>query len=190
MVTGATDGNAYLYANHIKCEYFSVRIQWCDKPMEYLVLKFIHVIGAIIILGTGIGIAFFMFMAHRSRNTEFIARTASVVVIADFVFTATAIVAQPLTGYLLLRETSTPLLASWVLLSLSLYVVAGLFWLPVVWFQRRMRDLAIQSAAAEMELPEQYYKLFRLWFIFGFPGFGSVMLIVWLMVAKPALWGT
>ena len=60
--------------------------------MSYLTLKFLHVIGAVVILGTGTGIAFFMLMAHLSREVAFIARTAGVVVLADMLFTATAVV--------------------------------------------------------------------------------------------------
>lgn len=157
--------------------------------MTYLVLKYVHVIGAIVILGTGMGIAFFMFMAHRSKDVGFVARTASVVVLADIIFTATAVIAQPVTGYLLLLETGIGLTERWVMLSLVLYAVAGAFWLPVVWIQVRMRDLAAAAAATGDALPERYHRLFRIWLAFGFPGFGSVMLIIWLMIAKPSLGG-
>ena len=153
--------------------------------MAYFILKFAHIIGAMAILGTGAGIAFFMLMAHLTRDVPFIARTAGVVVLADLVFTATAVLLQPVTGYLLLRETGGSLVEPWVLVSLGLYAVAGAFWLPVVWMQRRMRDLAVAAAAAGVPLPDAYHRLFRLWFAFGLPGFGSVLLIVWLMIAKP-----
>lgn len=126
-----------------------------------------------------------MLMAHLSRNADFIARTANVVVIADVVFTATAIVLQPISGWLLMRTVGASFSDGWILVSLFLYVVAGVFWLPVVWFQIRMRDLARQSAILGEALPAQYHRLFRWWFAFGFPGFGSVAAIVWLMIAKP-----
>lgn len=155
--------------------------------MTYIVLKFLHVVGATVILGTGTGIAFFMLMAHLSRDAAYVARTAGTVVVADTLFTATAILAQPTTGYLLTREVGLSLTEPWVALSLALYVVAGLFWLPVVWMQARMRDLAREAAATGGVLPRAYHRLFRLWFAFGFPGFGSVLAIVWLMIAKPAL---
>jgi uncharacterized membrane protein len=154
--------------------------------LTYLILKYLHVVGAAVILGTGAGIAFFMLMAHLSRDAGFIARTAAVVVVADMVFTATAVVAQPVTGYLLAVETGIPLSEGWVVASLILYLVAGLFWLPVVWMQARMRDLAKQAAATGSVLPDEYHRLFRRWFAFGVPGFGSVMLIMWLMIAKPS----
>lgn len=153
--------------------------------MTYLLLKYLHVLGAIVLLGTGSEIAFFMLMAHRSGDAVFVARTAAVVVLADMIFTASAIVAQPVTGYLLLRETGVALADFWIAAALGLYVVAGLFWLPVVFIQIRMRDLAVIAAAKGDQLPNSYNRLFKIWFIFGFPGFGSVGAILWLMIAKP-----
>jgi uncharacterized membrane protein len=155
--------------------------------MAYFVLKYMHVIGAVAILGTGSGIAFFMLMAHLTRDTAFVARTAGVVVLADKLFTATAVVAQPVTGYLLMRQTNVAMTDFWLASSLVLYAIAGGFWLPVVWIQARMRDLATAAAASGEPLPPRYYRLFRIWFAFGVPGFGSVLAIVWLMVVKPSL---
>jgi uncharacterized membrane protein len=155
--------------------------------VTYSLLKYLHVIGATVILGTGSGIAFFMVMAHLTLDAAFVARTASVVVLADIVFTATAVVTQPLTGYLLSRQTGVSMSEGWLAASLVLYAVAGAFWLPVVWMQVRMRDLAAAAALAGTPLPRSYHRLFRLWFAVGFPGFGSVMLIIWLMIAKPSL---
>lgn len=154
-------------------------------PTLFLALKYLHVLGAIVILGTGSGIAFFMLMAHRSHDAAFIARTARVVVLADFVFTATAIVAQPVTGYFLMRATGVRFTDTWITASLALFVMAGGFWLPVIWMQQRMRDLAARAAADSAPLPPAYHRLFRLWFIYGFPGFGAVLAILWLMIAKP-----
>lgn len=149
-------------------------------------LKYLHVLGATVILGTGAGIAFFMLMAHLSADTAFIARTAGVVVMADVLFTATAVLAQPLTGYLLSREAGFALSDRWIEASLVLYAVAGLFWLPVVWIQMRLRDLAAKAERDGAALPSAYYRWFRVWFLFGIPGFGSVMAIIWLMIAKPS----
>jgi uncharacterized membrane protein len=151
----------------------------------YFLIKYLHVLGAIVILGTGTGIAFFMLMAHRSRDAEFIARTASVVVIADAIFTLSAVILQPVTGGLLMMLSATGIMERWILASLVLYVVAGLFWVPVVFMQIEMRDLARKAAEQRAALPERYFVLFRRWFAFGFPGFGATMLILWLMIAKP-----
>ena len=151
----------------------------------YFFVKYLHVLGAIVILGTGTGIAFFMMMAHRSGEAAFIARTASTVVIADMVFTLTAVLLQPVTGWLLMMLSSTGFTELWILASLGLYAAAGLFWVPVIFMQIEMRDLARTAAAANAALPPRYFALFRRWFLFGIPGFGSVMLILWLMITKP-----
>lgn len=154
----------------------------------YFLAKYLHVLGAIVILGTGSGIAFFMLMAHRSGDAAFIAKTASVVVIADLLFTATAVVAQPVTGGLLMWIDGMSPSEPWLIGALALYVVAGLFWVPVVFMQIEMRDLAHRAVQERAALPPRYFALFNRWFLFGFPGFGSVALILWLMIAKPNLW--
>ncbi|MBI5263902.1 MAG: DUF2269 domain-containing protein [Bradyrhizobium sp.] len=153
--------------------------------MVYFLLKYLHVLGAIVILGTGTGIAFFMLMAHRSSDVAFIARTAAVVVIADALFTLSAVILQPLTGLALIALSSFRLAEGWLVASLALYALAGLFWIPVVFMQIEMRDLARKAVTEHQVLPPRYFTLFRRWFAFGFPGFGSVMLILWLMTAKP-----
>ena len=151
----------------------------------YFVVKYLHVLGAIVILGTGSGIAFFMLMAHLSRDAAFIARTASVVVLADMMLTLSAVIAQPITGGILMMLSSTAFSEGWLATSLVLYAVAGLFWVPVIFMQLEMRDLARVAAEKSQPLPPRYLVLFRRWFLFGIPGFGSVMIILYLMIAKP-----
>jgi len=155
--------------------------------LTYLALKFLHIVGATALLGTGAGIAFFMLLAHRTGDAATVASVARIVVIADFVFTATAVVVQPITGFLLAWIVGYSLLDGWILLSIALYLLTGAFWLPVVWMQMRMRDLAAEAVREAKPLPAQYHRLFRLWFAFGFPAFGAVVAIFWLMIAKPQL---
>jgi uncharacterized membrane protein len=126
-----------------------------------------------------------MLMAHRSGDAAFIARTAATVVFADMLFTLTAVLLQPVTGGLLMMLSATAFTERWLLASLVLYAVAGLFWVPVIFMQREMRDLARGSEEKNQPLPPRYFVLFRRWFLFGIPGFGSVMIILWLMIAKP-----
>jgi len=150
-----------------------------------VILRWLHVIGACVLFGTGAGIAFFMLMAHRTRQPSIIAHTSSVVVIADTIFTAGAVVVQPVTGALLASMIGWSLLEGWIVLSLLLYVLVGVFWLPVVWIQLRLRDLAKQADRAGTALPEAYHRLFRIWFACGFPAFFAVLAIIWLMLARP-----
>jgi uncharacterized membrane protein len=151
----------------------------------YFFVKYLHVLGAIVILGTGGGIAFFMLMAHRTGDAAFIARTAAIVVIADMLFTLTAVLLQPVSGGVLMMLSSTAITERWLMTSLGLYAVAGLFWVPVIFMQIEMRDLAREAVLQSQPLPPRYFALIRRWFLFGIPGFGSVMAILWLMIAKP-----
>ncbi|MFL4999977.1 MAG: DUF2269 family protein [Xanthobacteraceae bacterium] len=153
--------------------------------MTYLILKFLHVIGAAVLLGTGAGIAFFMLMAHLAGKPAVIAGVARTVVLADFLFTATAVATQPITGILLAYEVGYSLRDGWIAWSIVLYLVTGAFWLPVVWMQMRMRTLAEAAAQQGVPLPPTYHRLFWLWFAFGFPAFAAVVTIFWLMVARP-----
>ena len=151
------------------------------------VLRFLHVIGEAILFGTGMGIAFFMVMAHRTGDAGKIAHVAGTVVIADALFTATAVIVQPITGVLLAREIGWSLTEGWIVLSVVLYIVTGLFWLPVVAIQLRLRNLARMAAKDGQPLPDEYRRLYRLWFACGFPAFFAVLGIFWLMLTKPAI---
>jgi uncharacterized membrane protein len=155
--------------------------------MDYFLLKWLHVIGSTVLLGTGAGIAFFMLMAHRSGDVRLIAGVARIVVIADYVFTSTAVIVQPITGVLLARTTGYALSEGWIVASIGLYLLTGAFWLPVVWMQSRMRNLAAAAAAGGTPLPAQYHRLFRWWFAFGFPAFTAVLAIFWLMITRPEI---
>ena len=154
--------------------------------MAYVdLLRWLHVIGAAVLLGTGVGIAFFMLMANRTRHPTLLAHTAGIVVLADFIFTATAALVQPITGFILARVLGWDPTRGWLALSLALYVLTGLCWLPVVWIQIRMRDLAREAARTGSELPKAYDRLYWGWLWLGVPGFTAVLAILWLMVAKP-----
>ena len=152
-----------------------------------IILRFVHVMGAITLMGTGAGIAFFMVMAQPTRDARIIAHVAGTVVIADTVFTATAAVVQPITGVLLAWNLGWPLTEGWIVLSIGLYLFVGAFWLPVVWIQIRLRDLAREAAGQGAALPPRYLRLYRIWFAFGFPAFAAMLGIIWLMLARPVI---
>ncbi len=155
--------------------------------MTYLILKYLHVIGASVLLGTGAGIAFFMLLGHFTGKPVVVAAIARIVVVADFLFTATAVVVQPVTGIALAWHMGWSLWEGWLALSIALYILTGAFWLPVVWMQIQMRDLAAAATIAGTALPAEYHRLFWWWFAFGFPAFAAVLAIFWLMIAKPQI---
>ncbi|MEZ0279827.1 DUF2269 family protein [Methyloceanibacter sp.] len=153
--------------------------------MAYLILKYLHIIGASVLLGTGAGIAFFMLLAHRTGDSRAIAGVARIVVIADYRLTASTVALQPITGAALVWLVGYSFLEGWILLSLLLY--AELFWLPVVRIQTRMRDLAMASVKHASAIAGRISPSFRRWFAFGFPAFASVLAIFWLMIARPRI---
>jgi uncharacterized membrane protein len=155
--------------------------------MDYIyLLKLIHVLGASVLFGTGVGIAFFMLMAHRTGHAGVIAVTARFVVIADLIFTATAVVVQPVSGFALAWAIGlSPLREPWIVVSILIYILVGLCWLPVVFIQMRMRDLANDAAINGKPLPDGYRRLFRIWFALGWPAFAGVIAIFVLMIWQP-----
>jgi uncharacterized membrane protein len=136
----------------------------------------------------GAGIAYFFIRAQRTGDVKVIAAVGKDVVLADAVFTAAAVLLQPLTGLALVSIGGIPWTQPWILVSLILYVLVGCFWLPVVWLQIRMRNLAVSAAATESALPPTYRRYYQWWFALGWPAFLGVLVIFYLMVAKPTLW--
>lgn len=148
-------------------------------------LKIIHILSGAVLFGTGAGIAFFMLRAHMTRNVATMAAVSSIVVLADFVFTVTAVVVQPISGLGLIHLQGYSLNEPWLMAAYGLYVLIGICWLPVVWIQMELAKMAKRAQAEGEALPSRYFSLFRIWFILGWPAFAGVIGIYWLMVAKP-----
>ena len=153
----------------------------------YLIVKTLHILSAAVLFGSGAAIAFFMLMAWRSGDAPGFALAAKHVVLADWLFTTTAVIAQPLTGIALAHLAGWPLTAPWLLWSYGLYIVIGICWLPVVWIQLRVRRLMNEAVAAGKPVPERVHRLMRIWFALGWPAFAALIAIFGLMVARPGL---
>ncbi|WP_026869403.1 DUF2269 family protein [Inquilinus limosus] len=153
----------------------------------YMAIKYVHVISSTIIFGTGLGTAFQMWTAHRRGDVRAIAVVARNVVRADWYFTTPAVIVQPLSGAAMMHLAGFQITDGWLALSLGLYVLTGACWLPVVWLQIRAARLAEQAAATGQPLPKTYHHILRLWFLLGWPAFIAVLVIFWLMLAKPIL---
>lgn len=153
--------------------------------MEYVALKWLHVVSSTLLFGTGIGSAFYKWLADRDGNLEHMARTNRHVVLADWLFTAPTVVLQPLTGIAMVIMTGYSFTTFWVMGSIVLYVLAGLCWLPVVVIQIRMRDLCNESLVNGTALPERYFIYSRWWFWLGVVAFISLVVVFFLMVFKP-----
>ncbi len=153
---------------------------------SYLLLKWLHIMSSVLLVGTGFGSAFYLYFVNRTRNVEAIAQVVRLVVRADWWFTTPAIIVQPATGFAMVTLAGYSLMNSWLLWSLILYGLAGLCWLPVVWLQIRMAKFAAQAAAEKTPLPEQYWRYAKRWEMLGYPAFLAMLGIYYLMVFKPA----
>ncbi len=151
----------------------------------YLIIKTLHIISATVLFGTGAGIAFFMLCAYFTTNIHEKYFAARHTVLADYIFTAPAVIIQPLSGLWLIWQGGYDWDSTWLMLTYILYIVAGLCWLPVVWIQIRLKNITRIALEHNSDLPTEYYKLFKIWFILGWPAFVGLMIIFFLMVAKP-----
>lgn len=152
--------------------------------MSYTLLKTLHILSMVLLFGTGLGSAFYKWMADRSGSLPHIAATNRHVVLADWLFTTPTVVFQPLSGLWMLHLAGLPVGTPWVMASLALYALAGACWLPVVWLQIRMQNLAAQALAQGAPLPALYWRLARAWFWLGVPAFTAMVGVVALMVFK------
>ncbi|HEY9064472.1 MAG TPA: DUF2269 domain-containing protein [Burkholderiaceae bacterium] len=154
--------------------------------MEYLVAKWLHILSSTLLFGTGLGSAYYMFFTSLTGRPVAVAEVVRLVVWADWIFTTTTILFQPLSGLYLLHLMGIPLSTRWVVWSFALYFLAGACWLPVVALQMRMRRVAREAADRGEPLPAQYRRDFRMWVALGIPAFVALVVVFWLMVAKPA----
>jgi uncharacterized membrane protein len=152
--------------------------------MTYTLLKTIHILSMVLLFGTGLGSAFYKWMADRSGDVAHIAVTNRHVVFADWLFTTPTVILQPLTGLWMVHLAQLPLSTPWVAASLGLFVFTGACWLPVVWLQIRMQKIASMAMANSAQLPPLYWRLARWWFWLGVPAFTAMVSVVVLMVAK------
>jgi uncharacterized membrane protein len=153
---------------------------------HYVILKWLHVVGAAVIFGTGLGTAFHFWITQRRENAVAIAAAARSTVLADYLFTLPAVILQPLTGLALAIAAGYPLTSTWIVAAFALYALAGACWIPVVLIQRRLRELAERSVRDATALPDEFRRLERIWFALGWPAFIAMAAVIWLMIARPA----
>ena len=152
----------------------------------YLLLKWLHIVSATILIGTGSGVAFFQWFTYRQGNVAAIAVVTRLVVRADFIFTASAAFMLLASGFLLMQMLSLPWTSTWALLNLTLYALAGACWLPIVAIQLRLARLALQADKDRTGLPKEFHDAMRLWFWLGLLAFVAVLTIFGLMLRGPA----
>jgi len=153
--------------------------------IPYLLLKTLHILSSTLLFGTGLGSAYYALRAWRSGQLQVIATTFRHLVAADWLFTTPTAILQPLSGLAMVHLAGWPLGQHWLLVTLVLYALAGLCWLPVLWLQMRVRDMAAEALRGGGVLPARAHRYMRIWFVLGWPAFLAFIAIFWLMVAKP-----
>lgn len=153
----------------------------------YLLLKTVHIVSSVLLVGTGLGTAFFMFFTNRSGSLAAQAVVSRLVVRADLWFTTPAVIVQPVTGIAMAHLAGWPLGTPWIGWSLALYALTGALWLPVVWLQLQMARMAAHVAGSGGELPERYWRFARRWERLGYPAFVAMLAVFALMIMKPDL---
>ena len=151
----------------------------------YTSIKILHILSSTILFGTGMGIAFFMFRSWFTDDLQEKLYAARNTVLADYLFTFPAVIIQPLSGLALIYMAGFDWSAYWLMTTYVVYIIAGLCWLPVVWIQIQLKKMCIEAAANGTQLPERYNKLFKIWFLLGWPAFLGLVFVFYLMVAKP-----
>jgi uncharacterized membrane protein len=152
--------------------------------MTYNTLLTLHIISVIGLLGIGGGSAFYKFMADRSKNLEVIVHTNKMVVLADWLFTTPAVVAQPITGVMLVKLMGYSFDTWWLLLSVNIYVFSIVLWLLAVWLQVLMKRMAMKAQKASISLGADYYRLVNYWIGLGFFSALGMGAIFYLMIFK------
>lgn len=154
----------------------------------YLLIKTLHILSSVLLVGTGFGSAFYLYFANRTGSVHAIAAVSRLVVRADWWFTTPTVLFQPLSGLWLAHTAGWAWNTPWVMVSVALYAIAGLCWLPVVWIQIQMRRIAVETAGqGHATLPALYWRYARMWEYLGYPAFVALLIVYFLMVSKPAL---
>jgi len=154
----------------------------------YLLIKYLHIVSSVLMVGTGLGSAFYMFFANRSGSVAAQAVVSRLVVRADWWFTTPTVVIQPLSGLAMVYLAGWPLSSPWLMVSMALYMLAGACWVPVVFLQIRMARIAAASHMAGQPLPVDYWRDASRWERLGYPAFAAMVIVFYLMVVKPGLW--
>ena len=151
----------------------------------YLLIKAVHIISSTILFGTGIGIAFFMFRSYFSDNIHERFYAARNTVFADYLFTLPAGIIQPVSGIALIYIAGFDWMSPWLIWTYVIYIIAGLCWLPVVWIQIQLKNMCKEACECGADLPDRYNRLFKIWFLLGWPAFLGLIVVFYLMMAKP-----
>ncbi|MDX1368489.1 DUF2269 domain-containing protein [Pseudomonas sp.] len=156
--------------------------------MDYLLLKYLHIIAAIFLFGFGMGSYLYLIAASRTGDARVIAHVTRMVVRFDNWITTPAGLLQLATGYAMVRRAGLDLSSGWLLSAILIFFGVGALWLPVLLLQKRMQVLADQAVIRGTPLGDDFMALYRLWLSIGVAGFSGMFVVVLVMVTKSSPW--
>jgi uncharacterized membrane protein len=153
-----------------------------------LAIKFVHLVGAAAMLGTWLGVAIFMLLAHRSDNPSVVAVTSRFAVTVQLRVMIAAVAIQPISGFALAGAIGvSPVGEFWLVLSLPIYALIVAAWIVALRTEIRIRDLTRQAALDSVPLSEPYRALFRRYSAFTWPALAGTVVLFLLMTWQPKL---
>ncbi len=153
---------------------------------SYLLLKSLHVLGAVIFLGNIIVTAWWKVMADRTGEPRIIAFAQRQVTLTDFVFTAGGVALILATG---VGNTASHQMdiwhTRWLAWGMGLFIVSGVIWVAVLILVQFLQARIARAFAGGSPIPEQYWRLGRVWMIFGIVATVLPLVNIYWMVFKP-----
>ena len=153
---------------------------------SYQALKSLHLFGVTIFLGNIIVTAFWKMLADKTRSPSVVAFSQRLVTITDFAFTSTGVLLILITGRIMATKFGEIGDLFWLTWGWRLFIASGLIWvlilIPVQIKQARMA----KNFANQTEIPAQYWKLSKLWIVFGIIATVLPLANLYIMVFKPS----
>ena len=154
---------------------------------NYLLLKFIHILGGIIFVGNIIVTAFWKLMADRTREPSIAAFGQRMVNMTDFVFTSLGAFTIIVTGFMMAKNFSENIWeVTWIAWSLGLFLTSGFLWAVVLFPVQVKQAWLARAFTSEEEIPSNYWRLGRIWIAFGTLAVLLPLINVYIMVVKPS----
>lgn len=133
----------------------------------YPILKSIHVIGVILFVGNIAITGWWKAMADRTRDPRILAFAQRQVTLTDWVFTLGGIVLLAVSGALSAIVGGFAPTTPWLQWGSALFILSGVIWVAaLVPLQTKLGRMA-KAFAVSGAIPDQYWKLERLWVVFG-----------------------
>ena len=152
----------------------------------YLILKTIHIIGAVLFLGNIIITGWWKIMANRTRNPIIIAFAQRQVTLTDFVFTAGGSTLLFAAGIANIIIYDIPIMTTmWIAWALALFTLSGIIWVAILIPIQIKQAREAKTFTAETVISDAYWRREMIWYILGLAAIVLPLMSLVFMVLKP-----